>query len=138
MALNLPTFESEDKVRFDKVSPKFDWLTGEFLFDNAGRMLETTPREALENWCLKVTATERFTRLCYSEKIGVELATMPQVRSAARAKARVIRTITDALKVHRQVESVKNFSFRRDADEAQALFDVQFKNGDTSRLTIRL
>lgn len=135
--IKLPTLNAAAQVEtFKKISPAFDWLTGEFIFDKAGRMVEADPSTTLENWCLKVSQTERFSRLCYSDKIGVELRGLPQVKSIERARAQVIRTISEALLVHRQVQCVKNFSFRAEADYALATFDIKFKNREERRVTV--
>ncbi|MBE8949781.1 MAG: DUF2634 domain-containing protein [Quinella sp. 3Q1] len=135
--IKLPTLNAAAQVeQFKKISPAFDWLTGEFIFNQRGKLVAADPSTTLENWCLKVSQTERGTRLCYSDKIGVELRGLPQVKNIERARAQVIRTISEALLVHRQVQCVKNFSFRAEADYALATFDIKFKNREERRVTV--
>ncbi len=137
--IKLPTLNAAAQVEeFKKISPAFDWRTGEFIFNAAGKLVAADSTTTLENWCLKVSQTERGTRLCYSEKIGVELRGLPQIKSAARARSQIVRTITEALLVHRQVLCVKNFSFRAEADNVWATFDIKFKSGAERRETIKL
>ena len=120
--INLPTFSTAQVSKVDYLdAPQFDFSSGEFLFDNAGRIILS---DGLKDWCLKVCMTERDTRLAYSDKIGVEMADLPQEKNYRRAKSQIIRTISEALLVNPRVQSVKNFSFRRAAEEVRLSFDV--------------
>ena len=106
-----------------KLSPLFDWRLGEFLF-RGGKMIFD---DGFESWAIKVVATERNTRACYTEKIGVELRDLPQIADVNAAKSRIVRTITEAIMIHPRTQAVKNFSFRAEADKVFAGFDVNGK-----------
>lgn len=139
--INLPSLVAPrtKKAVQNKVSPKFDFLVGEFLFAPDGEIIMATPKESFEQWCLKVCMTERGTRLAYSDKIGTEFAALAGVDDNERVKSSIIRTITESLMVHPQTAWVKNFSFRAAGDNLWVSFDVQGKNFDTpSHLEVRV
>ena len=72
--INLPTLilprSAQPKKNF--VSPSFDFNSGDFLIDSAGRPVMADTQETFEQWCLKVATTERGSRLAYSTNYGVE------------------------------------------------------------------
>lgn len=132
--INLPTIatpQSSNENKFVR-SPKFDWLTGDFVLDSSGRMILADERESFESWCLKVCQTERNTRLAYSDKIGVELENALKLPTPEAAKSAIIRTLTEALMIHPLTEAIKNFSFGGDGDGLRVTFDVQSKIFDES------
>ena len=120
-----PTSRTEQKLM---PAPKFDWLTGDFILDGAGRMCLADPKESFESWILKICQTERGTRLAYSDVIGVEIESALKLTSPEAAKSAIIRTLTEAIMVHPAVEYVKNFKFTGDADELRITFSVKAKN----------
>jgi len=105
-----------------KLSPQFDWTSGDFLFQGGKILLG----DGHIDWCLKVAQTERNTRLAYSDKIGVELEQIPRL-THERARSEIVRTITEALMIHPRTQSVKNVSLRTEADKIFATFDVNGK-----------
>lgn len=102
-----------------KLSPQFDWDSGDFLFQGGKILLG----DGYVDWCLKVTQTERSTRLAYSDKIGVELQQVPRL-THERARSQIVRTITEALMINPRTQAVKNVSLRTEADRIYAAFDV--------------
>lgn len=137
--INLPTLvapRSNATTPENKIAPKFDWDTGEFVFDSAGRAVPADDKDRFETWCLKVCSTERNTRLAYSDKVGVEFEGLPQMSDPEAVKSTIIRTITEAILVHPQAEWVKNFSFGRAGDELQVSFEVKGKGFEESNLTV--
>lgn len=55
--------EIPDNPEYDEryyPSVYFDFETGDFLRDGAGRMIASAGREAYMQWCLKVASTERL------------------------------------------------------------------------------
>lgn len=139
--INLPTLLTPRKSSkyTQKISPKFDWNTGEFLFSPGGKIKMSTPEETFEQWCVKVCTTERFSRLAYSDKYGVELEKISTMSDIEAAKSEIIRTITEAIMVHPQTELVKNFSFKVVADSIWVSFDVKAKSFDkVSRIEVKL
>lgn len=62
--------EIPDNPEYDEryyPSVYFDFETGDFLRDGAGRMITSAGREAYMQWCLKVASTERLSCLAYSD-----------------------------------------------------------------------
>ena len=124
--MNLPKLivpRSKSETLTKKLSPQFDFRTGEFLF--AGGKIQLG--DGFQAWCIKVSATERSTRACYSDKIGVELQGLPQIADPQAAKSQIIRTITEAIMIHPRTQSVKNFSFTTEGDRVYAGFDINGK-----------
>jgi len=129
--VNLPSLmkpqisDSEKKYRS---APLFDFQTGDFIRDGAGRIVMTNGKEAFAQWCLKVCVTERGTKLAYSDKIGTEIMSAVKESDAESVKSSIERTITEALMVNPVTEYVKNFSFSIDGDHLFVDFVVKGKN----------
>lgn len=121
-----------------KQSFSFDYATGDFVRDAAGRPVLAEGREAFCQWCLKQCVTERGTRLSYSDKIGVEIVAAVRDATDIRAvESRIRRTITEALMVNPETEYVKDFSFAwNGADSMEVSFLVKGHEWDEDRLTV--
>ena len=128
--INLPTLITPPTAPRDKKylsAPAFDFETGDFLFDSAGRMTFAEGKRAFEDWCIKVCATERRTRLAYSDRIGTEFEGIIHMSDPEAIKSTVIRTITESIMVHPAAEFVKDFTFKIDGDNLQVSFLVKGK-----------
>lgn len=140
--INLPTLtipRSKSARLSEKISPKFDWNFGEFLFEPSGKIKMSSPRESFENWCIKAVLTERLSRIAYTSKYGVELNKIATLNDVELAKSEITRTITEALMVNPRVEYVKNFVFRLVGDRAEVGFEVKGKEFETaSELAVNL
>lgn len=131
---NLPTLTApRTSAAQKKYAPslKFDFEKGDFVLDGAGRLVTCNGHEAWGEWCLKQLATERNTRLAYSDKIGVE------IESAARdepdqesMKLAIERTITEALLVNPATEYVRNFEFTMEGDQLYVSFLAKGREWD--------
>lgn len=131
--INLPTLVAPRKKASDystKVAPYFDFRSDEFVFDTRGRIKIATPQETFEQWCIKVACTERFSKLAYTDRYGVELNYIPTMDDVYAAKSQIIRTITEAIMANPQTESVKNFSFKVKGDNVWVSFEVKGKSFD--------
>lgn len=137
--INLPTLKKPRRksTYTQKVSPYFDHRVGEFVFDRAGRVIMATPQESYEQWCIKVCCTERFTRLAYTSKYGVEMRQIARMSDTSAAKSEIIRTLTEALMAHPMTYSVKNFTFRVEGDQVWVSFDINARDFET-RLEVSL
>lgn len=138
---NLPavTADSElQKKKSYKQSFFFDYATGDFLRDGANRLVLAEGREAFCQWCLKQCATERSTKLAYSDKIGVEIVKAVREESDIKAiESAIQRTITEALMVNPETEYVKNFRFAWDgADRLLVSFVVKGHEWDEDTLAV--
>ena len=118
-------------------APYFDYESGDFLFDSAGRPIMASGKETFEQWCLKVCTTERGTCLAYSDKIGGEFEAAMKMPDVEAVKSSIIRTITETILVNPVTEWVKNFSFESVGDELKVSFDVKGRQWqEVSHLTI--
>lgn len=111
--IETPTAAQERKYRR---SLYFDYDTGDFRQDGAGKLVEVDGREAYKQWCMKVAMTERFTRLAYTTDIGTEMIDALNQEDREAVQSAVERTITEALMVNPKTEYVRGFSFTWEGD----------------------
>ena len=107
------------KPKTYKPAPMFDYDTGDFVRDGAGRIVMASGKEAYAEWCIKQCFTERNTRLAYSNRIGVEMNAALKASEAdpGAVQSAIERTITEALMVHPATEYVRNFEFSRSGSD---------------------
>lgn len=120
--------EIPDNPEYDeryKQSVYFDFETGDFLLDGAGKMIEATGREAYIQWCLKTCSTERGSCLAYSDDIGTEFEEMDDIPDTESRESFIELTITEALMVHPATEYVRDFEFTHTGDETRVSFIVK-------------
>ena len=137
---NLPTITPRSKplVRRYYPAPYFDFESGDFVFLPDGKMKMASPKEAFEQWVLKVCMTERGTRLAYSTDIGTEFEAAMKMPSVEAVKSSVVRTITESIMCHPCAEWVKNFVFRAEGDSLWVTFDVKGRDwAEASTLTVK-
>lgn len=138
--INLPTLVTPPTTPRDRKylpAPQFNWQTGDFDFDSAGRFVMAGGREAFEQWCIKVCATERGTRLAYSDKIGTEFEAAMHLSDPEAVKSSIIRTITESIMVHPAAEYVKDFHFSMTGDRLYVTLTVKGKPwAEASQLTL--
>ena len=119
------------------LQPSFDFLSGEFLFEGAGRPILINGQDAFEQWALKVCMTERNTRLAYSDKIGTEFMRLATINDREAVKSHIIRTLTEAIMIHPHAKAVRDFSFTLGADSVRVSFEVLSDFGE-SRLKVEI
>lgn len=126
------------KKKSYKQSLYFDYGVGDFVLDASHRPTLAEGREAFCQWCLKQCATERGTKLAYSDKIGVEIIEAAREEKDIRAvESRIQRTITEALMVNSETEYVRNFRFSWDgAGSLQVVFVVKGHEWDEDTLSV--
>ena len=120
---NLPSVVTQNLTPTQKSyrpAPMFDFDSGDFVRDGAGRIVMAEGKEAYMEWCLKQCATERYTKLAYSDKIGVEItaAVRDSASDPAAVQSAIERTITEALMVHPATEYVRRFQFSWDGSDS--------------------
>ena len=103
----------EPAKRTYRPAPMFDYDSGDFVRDGAGRLVMADGKEAYMEWCLKQCVTERGTKLAYSDKIGVEMVAALKDGEAdpGAVQSAIERTITEALMIHPATEYVRKFKF---------------------------
>lgn len=114
----------------------FDFDTGDFLRDGAGKLVQCDGREAYRQWCQKTAMTERFTHLAYTAGIGTEMVEAMAQDDRAAVESAVERTINEALMVNPKTEYVRRFTFEWRADTLTCDFVV--KGQDWEELSISL
>ena len=127
---NLPTIIPRQNPVAKKYypAPFFDFDSGDFLFDSAGRVKIANGQEAFEQWCIKVCSTERGTKLAYSDAIGTEFEAAMKYTDIAAVKSSIVRTITESIMIHPVAEYVKNFRFTVEGEHVWVTFDVKGKD----------
>ena len=114
-----------------KSSLNFDYDLGDFVRDGANRITTCDGHEAWLQWCLKQLATERYTKLSYSSKIGTELVSAVRDESDPESvRSSIERTITEALLVNPAAEYVREFDFTFEGDSLYITFYVKGKEWD--------
>lgn len=101
----------ENRKQQYKPSVYFDYATGDFRLDGAGRMAGASGREAYMQWCIKAVMTERDAFLSYSTKYGAELETSLAQSDRASVEASLERTITEAIMANPKTEYCRDFTF---------------------------
>ena len=137
--INLPTLISPRTSQPKKYypAPHFDFDSGDFLFDSAGRIIIADGREAFEQWCIKACMTERGTKIAYTDNYGAELEDAIKFNDAGAIQSMIVKTITETILAHECAEYVKNFSFEIEGDELKVSFDVKGRDWENlSRLTV--
>lgn len=126
--INLPTLinpRAANVERKYKPAPFFDFDSGTFKFDSAGRPVMANGKEAFEQWCLKACMTERYTRLAYSDKYGVEMEAAMKEPDPEAVKSSIVRAITETLMVNPATEYVKDFRFEGEGEHLNVTFTVK-------------
>ena len=112
----------------------FDFDTGDFVLDGAGRIVIADGHRAWAQWCVKTVLTERFAYLAYSGNYGVEIDKALKQPTHAAVETEVERTITEALLVDPRTYTVRDFSFEWRGDELYVSFTVIPVVGEAARI----
>ncbi|WP_199615555.1 DUF2634 domain-containing protein [Paenibacillus alkalitolerans] len=140
-----PTFEPpeivEDEQQNTPEYPKsllFDFESGDFVLDGAGRLVETDGHTAWVQWCEKAVLTERFAFLVYGTDFGSELSQAKNEPNRAAVQSYVEREITEALLIDPRTEAVRDFAFSWSGDQLTISFTVLPVIGDPARLEVNV
>ena len=112
----------EESSEYDtqyKRTMKWNPEKGDFVRNAANQVVECTGEEGYMIWCMKVSMTERYSCLAYSNDIGVEME-----------ESMVERTFRDALLVNPRTEWVRDFEFEWNGDSMNCSFKVKGKEWD--------
>ncbi|WP_027406158.1 DUF2634 domain-containing protein [Anaerovibrio sp. RM50] len=120
--VNLPTLIPPGQVDQEQVykqSVAFDYDTGDFVLDGANKMVLASGKDTFIQWCLKQCVTERFTKLAYSNSVGVEIQEgIKSVTDVEGVESIIQRTVTEALMVNPITEYVREFEFQWDGSDS--------------------
>lgn len=140
-----PTFDMPDLVGSSVLndvqypaSPLFDFATGNFIIDGAGRFVMADGYIAWAQWCQKAVMTERFAYLAYSTDYGIELRNARNQSTRAAIRSEIERAITEALLVDPRTATVKDFIHQFDGDSITVSFTVVPTIGAEQRLEVTL
>ena len=137
-----PAFEMPEIVEQQQTEPAprygsswfFDFGTGDFAIDGAGKVIQTDGHTAWAQWCVKTVMTERLACLAYSWDYGTEVEKALKKPTRAMIEAEIERTITEALLVDPRTELVRDFAFRWHADELYVSFTIVPVIGEPARI----
>ena len=104
----------EESSEYDtqyKRTMKWNPEKGDFVRNAANQVVECTGEEGYMIWCMKVSMTERYSCLAYSNDIGVEMEDALAQDDEKTVESMVERTIRDALLVNPRTEWVRDFEF---------------------------
>ena len=125
--------QTELAPRYNK-SWLFDFKTGDFVIDGAGRVVQADGYTAWAQWCVKTVVTERFAYLAYSQNYGTEIEAALRQPSRQAVQAELERAITEALLVDPRTEVVRDFAFEWRGDELYVSFTVIPVVGEAVRI----
>jgi hypothetical protein len=102
----------------------FDFKTGDFVIDGAGRVVQADGYTAWAQWCVKTVLTERFAYLAYSQNYGTEIEAALRQPSRQAVESELERAITEALLMDPRTEMVRDFRFTWEGDQLRVAFTV--------------
>lgn len=116
----------------------WNWETGDFAIDGAGRVQTVDGYQAWVDWCLKTVQTERSAYLVYSAAYGAELEDARKHGSREAVESALARAITEALLADPRTAAVRGFSFVWHGDELHLSCTVVPTIGDPARLEVTI
>ncbi|MBR1742170.1 MAG: DUF2634 domain-containing protein [Lachnospiraceae bacterium] len=125
--------EDEDGEDYDteyRRSLKWDPVTGDFVRDKAGRLIECEGKEAFMMWCLKMVVTERDANLAYIAEVtgndlGVDMDEALAEVDRVSVQTAIESTIKEAIEVNPRTEWVGNFSHTWEGHDVHTSFQVK-------------
>ena len=98
--------------------PAWNFEVDRFIFDDNGKHVIVTGKDALEVWIYKAMKTERFSYLAYSWQYGIELYPfIGKVMSVQERYSELKRVITECLMVNPYILSVDSIEFKPENHE---------------------
>lgn len=86
-----------DEILGYKISPCFDYKTGDFLLNGSGQILTADKIIAYTQWCENVIATDRYNHDAYGDYIGIDYQSVFSAGSREEAEAILESEISEAL-----------------------------------------
>ncbi len=127
-----PAFEmpkvvvSDDDFAKQRVGINFNFETGDFNIDNAGRIETASPYEVWIQWCMKTIYTQRWAYLGYSDQIGVEIEEAFNQEDKGTRESYIEYTVSEALLAdpYNRTKRVYDFNFKWENDSVKVGFTV--------------
>ena len=119
--------KQDNDIRY-KRGPAWDFESGDFVRDGAGKIVTASGRDTYLTWCAKTSMTERFAKLSYPSSIGTEMEAAKHEKSRETVELALERTLREAIMVNPRTEYVRDFQFTWDGDDVHIAFRVKGKN----------
>ncbi len=125
------------KVKYG-TSFAFDFSTGDFQVDGAGRVPGLSGYAAWVAWCVKAVLTERYSALIYSKGYGAEIERARRHSNREATELEIERAITEALLTDRRTKAVQEFAFSWAGDQLSISITIIPTIGTAERLEVSL
>lgn len=90
--------DEETEVGYKK-GPYFDSITGDFIVDGSGAIVDADEISAYIQWCEAVIATDRYNHDAYTNDIGIDYDSIFSAKTHAEAETLLESEISEALAV---------------------------------------
>ncbi|MDG0874405.1 DUF2634 domain-containing protein [Paenibacillus thiaminolyticus] len=137
-AFSMPSLvenENPNDVQYP-ASPLFDFATGDFVIDGAGRFVMADGHSAWAQWCQKAVLTERFACLAYSSDYGSEIRNAIRQPTRAAVRSELERTITETLLADPRTQMVTDFEYEFEGDSVTVSFTAVPVIGQEQRMEV--
>ncbi|MFF2887024.1 DUF2634 domain-containing protein [Paenibacillus sp. NPDC057967] len=138
-----PVFDAPQLVEDDTNSqvmypegPLYDFSTGDYVIDGAGRVVMADGHTVWAQWCIKAVMTERFESLAYTSDYGAEMKRARQQPNRQASMLEAERAITEALMVDPRTQTVKDFKHDFKGDSHYISFTAVPAIGREQRLEV--
>lgn len=147
MAELFPTFEvptivdaPETDEEIYKESAYFDFETGDFALDGAGRIKLANGFEAWRQWCVKTCYTQRGAFAAYTDGLGIEADEAFSESDRLLQQAYLERTIKEALMAdpYGRTEDVSGFVWTVRGDSLYMTCTITGKNDKTAQISVNI
>ena len=144
-SFNVPDYIESGSAQSSQNFPKsvlFDFDSGDFVRDGAGRLIESSGYDAWVQWCIKAIATQRYDCMAYSSDYGVETDGIlsSSISDKDAAEAQIASTITDALLAdqNNRTKAVGYFDFYWSEDSVTVKCVATATDGATANISVNL
>lgn len=131
--------EKGEEYRFP-ASSFFDFETGDFVTDAAGRVKQSDGVDAWKQWCLKAVYTQRSAFAAFTDGYGVEGDEAFQESTRLAQQSAIERTISEALMAdpYNRTIFVRDFRYSWQDDGVNVTFTVMGQENREAVLTAKL
>lgn len=127
----LPSITRNTVTKYPKTLA-FDFEKGEFKLNGKGDLKLASPEESCIAWCHKVLNIERYSKLSYSNNLGIETNVLELYDSNEAKESWLKRTIEETILADplKRILSVDDFNFNYlEPDSVEVTCKITLKNG---------
>lgn len=121
---DVPSILKTEKRQYP-VGPKFDFDKGDFVTDGSGNIVMGDAEDTWIAWCIKALSTERYTKWCYSDNLGIETKPIEQYNDTKVKEIWIKRTVE---------ETIMSDPLQR--TQSVDRVDIRYFNGDSAEITV--